>query len=350
MRTGVELEYWVTDGNGKLRSAEKIASRLDFAEREFVEPVLEIKTEPRETVSGLRNEIKRKLKNAIEEAESLDLNIVGLGTPLHSGEIKTDESARSRLQEKIVGERLNYAKHVAGTHFHFEQTDPVKQINLLTALDPSLSLVSSSPYYRGKRVADNARNQIYRYRCYEKLSKHGQLWNYTSSREEWENRIETRFNEFKDFAQEKGIDGSKIEEHFRPEDSIWIPVRLREKFGTVEWRSPDSALPGRIIELLEKIRHLVEKTGDSRLETGKPGIEPGRIVVPEFTELDRLSRNAIYDGQENGEVRRYLEELGFEKQDSVSREIDAGASIDRETAKKIRLKYSKKLKQDVKKL
>lgn len=352
MKTGVELEFWITDTDGKLSSAEELASRLEFAEKEFVEPVLEIKTRPHNGIDELQSEIRRKLSNGIEEAEDLGQKIVPLGTPLNSGKIETVDSPRSEIQQKIVGERLEYAKHVTGTHFHFEQTEPVKQLNLLTALDPALALSSSSPYYRGEKVAENARNHIYRHRCYKEFPEHGYLWNYTSSIDEWTKRIRDRFKQFYRAAEKQGIEKEELKKYFSPQDSVWIPVRLRKEFGTVEWRAPDSTLPRQLLELLDQVKKMVEKLEERDLETGEPGAGDDKITVPEFERLEKLSRDAIIRGCENSDVSNYLEKMGFKTEDfqPVTKQIDTGPHISLNKARHTRLKWAEKLKTDVKKL
>lgn len=331
MKVGLELEYWVIDGEGKPDSAQKISEKLEFAEKEFVKPLLEIKTRPHEDVDRLEKEVKNKLSEIIQTAEKLGLYIVPLGTPLNSGHIEKVNSRRGQIQEEIIGKNLDAAKRVAGTHIHFEKENVKDQLNILTALDPAMALLNSSPYYQGEKLGSSSRNQAYRYRCYQEFPGHGQLWNYIDSVSEWEDRIEKQFEEFKQAGKEKGIEEKEIETHFSAENALWTPVRLRYDFPTVEWRAPDTAEPDQVIQLLREVKNIVEKASEDQL--------------PEHGRLEELSQKAIEKGLESKEVRGYLEDLDFSinRYTDISSKWRNGDTVSQKEACEMRLEAAESL-------
>ncbi|MFB6203893.1 MAG: glutamate-cysteine ligase family protein [Candidatus Nanohaloarchaea archaeon] len=332
MKAGLELEYWTVDGNGELVSCRELADSFDFSEQEFVEPLFEIKTGPRSDPEELIDSVREKIERSVEKAEELGLHIVPLGTPLNSGEIEAVDSERGRIQQEIIGEDLRAAERVAGTHVHFEKEDVAEQLNRLTAIDPALALMNSSPYYQGERLGSSSRNLVYRYRCYSEFPGHGQLWSFVDSVEEWDRRIDERFREWISAAEKEGIDRETVREHFRPEDALWTPVRLRKQFPTVEWRSPDTSLPSNLFQLVRDLFRVMESD----------------VELPEFEELKDLSREAMEDGLTR-EVRGYLEDAGFET-DSYriyAEEVAGEEEIGIEEARKKRLDAARELREDL---
>lgn len=337
MKIGVELEYWVTDSEGRLVSSRELAEKLEFAEQEFVEPLIEVKTRPNSDFQQIKEEITGKLKQLIQTAEELDQRIVPLGTPLNSEDIEKISSERGEIQERIVGEDLEAAKRVAGTHIHFEKKDVKDQLNRLTALDPALALTNSSPYYQGEKTASSSRNQVYRYRCYRNFPQHGQLWNYVESVHEWEERIDEAFEEFLQSGEKEGVTAEEIKDNFQPENTLWTPVRLRKDFPTVEWRAPDV---GRLEDTLRMVKEVKEV------------MEEARFSRPLFDELGKLSEKAIEEGIQNRDVREYLLDCGFDVggYSPLSQEVEQGDSVSLEEAREIRLKASEMLEEDLDKV
>ncbi len=335
MKSGLELEYWIVDGKGDLASATGLANKLDFAEQEFVQPLFEVKTSPSSDLNEIREQLKNRLREAVNQADRLDLSMVPTGTPLKSGPIDRIETKRGKIQQVIVGDRLDYAKHVAGTHIHLEQEDVVRQFNTFTALDPALSLLNSSSYHGGRKVASNARNHIYRNLCYRDFPGHGQLWDYISSPEDWKSRAEKMYKKFRQDGEKRGIDPSDMDEYFNPGDALWTPVRIRQKFGTVEWRAPDTTLPGQVLELLRQIQEVMSS-------------EP---ELPDFRQVREKSRESIRSGL-GKDVAEYLERLGMDptRFKPFGPEIESGDSISMHEARKIRLDAAKKLRQDIQSL
>lgn len=338
MKTGVELEYWTINQEGELVSCEEIAEKFEFTEQEFVEPLFEIKTSPHSNFRELKEEIISNLKEVQKELDKRDLLIVPLGTPLNSEEIETIDSKRGEIQEEIIGDNLEAAKRVAGTHIHFEQEQVDEQLNKLIALDSALALVNSSPHYQGENLASSSRNQAYRYQCYQQFPKHGQLWEYTSSKKEWNERIEQRFEEFVDAGIEAGFSEKEIKSNFTAEDALWTPVRLRSDFGTVEWRSPDSCSLKQTLTLIEHVRILMQNNDLNE--------------KPSFEKVKRLSREAIEKGLESKDVQDYLRSLGFDLDEykHFSNEIKNGKKLNLEEAKEKRVRIGEEFRREIRNL
>lgn len=160
------------------------------------------------------------------------------------------------------------------------------------------------------------------------MPTHGQLWSYAGSVEEWQERINAAFNEFKRMATEKGVDEQQIEEHFKPEDALWTPVRLRNSFSSVEWRSPDTGLLTDALQLLEEVKEALQEEPD----------------LPEFAEVERNSKK----GMETGNVAEYLKKFGINPSnyEPLAEKLYSGRKISEKDAMKKRLKAAELLKKD----
>ncbi|WP_226482038.1 glutamate-cysteine ligase family protein [Natrinema amylolyticum] len=381
MKTSIEVEYWVVDSDGALTEPGPLADVSDRTEREFVEPLFELKTPPCESVAELRTALVDELEAVLSTAAELDKRLVPLGTPINGGAIDRRPGERGRIQKAVIGENFDYAKHCAGTHIHVEKRNVTDQLNALIALDPALALVNSSPYYRGERVANGARAHCYRKQSYEAYPKHGQLWRYVENVGEWHRRLEHRYEEFEAAAVEAGVDPVAVEEHFSPDDVVWTPIRLRDSMPTVEWRSPDAALPSQLLRLTDEIETVMERlhhtdvridaedgrgAGDERAESDGSGVglghggssgptaRPGHvtsegIALPAFETVRDLAESAISDGLASAAVAGYLERMGFTVSDyhPISTRIDGRQYVTNADARDLRLEYASRLEEDV---
>jgi hypothetical protein len=348
MKTGLELELWIVDDEGRLRDCPGFADGHDRIEREFVGPLVEVKTAPHDSEDALGRDLQRTLRTAIHEAGSHDRQLVPLGTPL-TATAEPARTERGELFEEIYGEGVASAKNCAGTHIHFEKGDVRRQLNLLTALDPALALLSSSPYYRGRRTVNCARALAYRTDCGEAFERYCDLLSYVDSVEEWRARVDDGFREFKSLAAERGVPTDDVAERFEPETTVLNPVRLRRSQPTVEWRAPDSALPSQVLRLASDVRTLVAEAETKPLDFGTPGVAFDRIGVPEFSTLEELSREAIRWGLNSGPVRDYLWSMGFDARAyrPITAQLGGPGRIAESEARKIRLEYAERLRADV---
>lgn len=353
LRWAIEVEYWVIDDEGRLVEPGALVEASAGVEREFVEPLLEIKTTPCESVAGLRNELFERITDVLRAAESLNKGLVPLATTVNTDQIQELPSERIRIQNRVIGEDFEYVRHCAGTHVHIEQLPGrvIDQLNTLIALDPALALVNSSPYFRGERIASGARSKLYRWTAYDNLPHQGRLWPYADDIAEWTHRLEQRYEEFVTAAVSAGVDRQAVESNFDPESAIWTPVQLRETFGTVEWRSPDTALPSQILRLAEQVVAIVARLEDAqvRIEGDVGGVSEEAIVIPEFDEVLEYVSAAIQDGVASDGIRSYLDRMGFDVQayEPLTQEIDGREPVTPEEARQLRLKYATRLEQDV---
>jgi hypothetical protein len=312
-----------------------------------------VKTTPCETTAELREELLGRLRSVLRRADDLDRRLVPLGTPLASEEIAELPSERTRIQNRVVGEPFQYVRHCAGTHVHVEQQPgrAVDQFNAFVALDPALALVNSAPYFGGDRLAASARSELYRRRAYADLPHQGRLWRYLSDEREWTRRLERRYEWFVTAALDAGVDRAAVESAFDPESAVWTPVQFRAAFDTVEWRSPDAALPGQVLRLADQLAGFVEtlRGAEVSIEGTRGRVSPDEIVLPEFGTVVEYVDAAIEDGLASDALRAYLDRMGFEPAafDPLSAELDGQAPVSREAARRLRLEYADRLERDL---
>lgn len=348
MKVGLEVEYWVIDEKGRLCSGADIVDSHDAVVPEFVDPLIEIQTSPYKDLAALRCDLQQTLRFVCTDAVARRKRLVPLGTPLTTTTIPV-VSPRGRLLEQIYGNRLDYAKHCAGTHVHFDTGNVVDQLNLLTALDPAIALVNSSPFYDGKSLAQSSRAQTYRCASDPEMAPYRNLWQYTSSVDEWEQRIDARYQEFRSLADQKGIAPQVLNRWFEPENSMLAPVRLRQQPPTVEWRAPDTSLPSQILQLVNDVAWLVRQTEDKSVDVGTPGVFSDHIGIPPFETLRWLTSEAITHGLRSTAVREYLERLTFDttQYEPLAACFPSCQQISDNDAKRLRLAAAEMLRDDI---
>jgi gamma-glutamyl:cysteine ligase YbdK (ATP-grasp superfamily) len=350
-KRSIEVEYWVIDSEGHLVEPGSLVDASPGAEREFVEPLLEVKTTPCETTAELRGELFERIEAVLDRAADLDRGLVPLATPVHEDEIAELPAARTRVQNRAVGGQFAHVRHCAGTHIHVEQEPggAIDQLNVLTALDPALALVNSSPYFQGEQIAASARSKLYRWRAYESLPPQGRLWPYTEDRAEWQRRLDQRYEEFLAAALDAGVDRETVETHFDPESAVWTPVKLRAEFGTVEWRAPDTALPSQVVRLADDVVGVLDHIGDAEVRIGgKPEVTDDALVLPAFDTLREYVDAAIEEGLTD-EIREYLDRMGFAvwQYDPLSPAVGGRAAVDADTARQLRIEAARRLERDI---
>jgi gamma-glutamyl:cysteine ligase YbdK (ATP-grasp superfamily) len=351
MKIGVESEYWVVDETGALRDGRELISAHECVEPEFVAAMVEVKTPPVESEFELRHTLQSTLRTVLAAADAAGLRLVPLGTPLADSSSPI-VSERGRLLERIYGDGLKPATQCAGTHVHFDAGNVARQVNLLTALDPALALVSSSPYYAGEGRMSASRPHAYRSLCGEEFVRFRDLWEYTTDVEMWNERLDAAYEAFRALALDRGVTDREFRACFRPEDVITSPIRVRRDFPTVEWRAPDTALPSQIVKLTTDVSRLVTQTAVKPVEIGEPSVGPRRIRVPAFEDLTELTRAAIEDGLDSPAVWAYLERMSIDPREyrPIAAEIERRSSISVPEARRIRLEYADRLEDDVRTL
>lgn len=352
MRLGIEVEYWLVDEAGDLVSADGVISACEGVDPEMIEPLLEVKTPPCDSFEELVDVFVERLGAVRDEARSRRKRLVPLGTPLTDENLKHRSKTRIQVQNAVLGDDLAHAGHCAGTHLHFEQTDPVDQIRSLTAVDPAFALVNTSPYYRGERLTACARPYVYRRMCYGSFKRHGQLWEYPDSVEDWRGRVDDRFENFVEQAVENGIDRETVEDRFAPADALWTPVCLRDDLGTVEWRTPDAASPLDLCRLIDDVSDVVVEAVEKGTQVNGKVRGDGTVSVPPFETLRDYVDAAIQDGLSDGRVGRYLSGFGFDtgEYSPTGESVDGHRSVDAATARRLRLRAADRLDSDLRRL
>jgi hypothetical protein len=353
IRRSVEVEYWVIDDGGRLTAPGDLTEAAPGVETEFIEPLIEIKTPPCESTAQLRTELFERLETVLRAADRAGKGLVPLSTPLVADDIEDRPTERTRIQDRVVGDDFEYVRHCAGTHLHVEQQPrrATDQLNTLVALDPALALVNSSPYFDGERLTTGARSKLYRWMAYERQPHQGQLWPYVSDKGEWARRLERRYEEFATEAVIAGLDRETVESCFKPETAVWTPVQLREQFSTVEWRSPDTALPTQIVQLADDVVRVVERATERGVEiageSGSVGSDP--VQLPAFDTVRDHVESAINDGLDDRQLRSYLEQMGFDVDtyEPLTDELDCGPRLTGPGAREVRLAYADRLEADI---
>ncbi|WP_049998713.1 glutamate-cysteine ligase family protein [Halococcus sediminicola] len=348
MKVGVEAEYWVVDETGALCDGRELTAVHECVEPEFIASLIEIKTPPVETESELRNALQSTLQTVLAAANASGKHLVPLGTPL-SANSSPAVSERGQLLERIYGSDIEPAKQCAGTHIHFDAENIPRQVNLLTALDPALALVSSSPCYAGGRPMHASRPYAYRSLCSDEFARYRDLWEYTPDVATWDDRLATAYEAFRTLAADRGVSDREFTTHFQPENSVMTPVRVRQRFPTVEWRTADTALPSQIVELTCDVSRLVGQTATKPVEIGEPSVGPQRIRIPAFDDLTQLTAAAIERGLDSPAVWDYLEAMSIDPRDyqPISTDISHESPISVTEARRIRLEYADRLERDV---
>jgi hypothetical protein len=348
MKIGVESEYWVVDETGALCDGRELVDAHEHVEPEFISSLIEIKTPPVANETALRHALQSTLQTVLAAADVKGKRLVPLGTPLADSSSPI-VSERGQLLEQIYGDGIKPATQCAGTHVHFDTGNVPRQVNLLTALDPALALVSSSPCYAGERAMHASRSYAYRSLCGEEFVQFRDLWEYTTDAAAWEDRLAAAYEAFRTLAIDRGVTEQEFTTHFQPENTMPTPVRVRQQFPTIEWRAPDTALPSQVVKLTSDISRLVDQTAAKPVEIGEPGVGPERIRIPAFDDLTQLTEAAIKRGLDSPAVWEYLEAMSIDPRDyqPISTEIGHHSPISVAEARRIRLEYADRLERDV---
>jgi hypothetical protein len=186
---------------------------------------------------------------------------------------------------------------------------------------------------------------------YDGVPHQGWLWRYLDSAEEWDRRLERRYDEFVARAVEAGVDRRTVASSFDPESAVWTPVQFRQAFGTVEWRSPDAALPSQVVRLADTLATTVDRvrTAEVRIEGDVGRVDGGQVVLPTFDSVLEYVEAAIDEGLDSGPLRAYLDRMGFDVDafEPLSREFDGRDRVSVAEARELRLRYAERLSRDV---
>jgi hypothetical protein len=356
MRRSIEVEYWVIDDEGRLTAPGTLVDASPGAEQEFVEPILEIKTTPCETFAELRTVLLDRIHAVLQRADDLGMGLVPIATSMTPEDIRERPGARTRIQNRVFGDSFPYVRHCAGTHMHFEQQTgaTIDQLNTLIALDPALALVNSARHFRGRPLCVGARSRLYRRMAYRGFPHQGRLWAYVADRAEWDRRLRACYDAFCTRARDAGTDPSTLESCFdprHPESAAWTPVKLRSTFGTVEWRSPDTALPSQILRLADTMGTILDRVPDTpvRIGDGPAHVNDREIALPAFDTVMGHVDAAIEAGLSSNALRSYLRRMGFavNAYAPIADTSLPDTPISPAESRQLRLDYARRLREDV---
>nr|WP_254525445.1 glutamate--cysteine ligase [Natrinema caseinilyticum] len=386
MNTSIEVDYWIVDTNGRFADPGALSGVATRPGERRARSLVRVSTPTCETIPELRAAFVAALQDVFSRAAKRDKRLVPFATPINGATIDERPRKRGRILKEATGTSVDHATYCAGTHVRIEERNAIDQLNTLLALDPALALVNSSPYVRGERVANGARASRLRRTCDEPSLGDGRCRRYVDTVGEWDRRLEYRYERVKTAAVEAGVDAEAFEEHISSDDVVWTPVRLREGAPTVEWRSPDTALPSQLLRLVEELEAVMERlqhaavridessgVGNRRDRThsgGSAGLAGGRdrtwhgngglpappgrvardgVTLPDLETVRALVERAIHDGLESAAVASYLERMGFsvDSYHPIATRIDGRQYVTRADARELRLEYANRLEEDV---
>ena len=372
MNTSIEVEYWVIDDDGDLAPAGALPDASERAAHGDVEPLVEVTTPRCETRAELRRGLVESLEDVLSAARARGRRLVPLATPINGdgdwtedGDENGAETAADRIHRAISGSDAPCSSVSAGAHVHVDQRSVTEQLNALHALTPALALVNSSPYRRGERVANGARTH-----CYRRVAANGSRgWRYVDSIEAWTDACRRRYEAIKERALANGLEPSAFAD-VSPDDVGWAPVAVHDESATLEWRSPDAALPSQLLQLTADLETVMDRlhrgtvrvgqydgAARHRGEGGGDDITVGHvtnaeIALPRADIVADLTETAIDIGLDATGVAAYLERMGFAVDDyhPIATRIDGRQYVTRADARELRLEYAGRLEEDVREL
>lgn len=283
-KKGLEMEFHVVDKSGNLYySSFDLLSHLPWVHKEIGLSMVEIVTDPHDNLFSLSNDIFSKVgevSRILQEHELFLCPTSKLGS--EPVVMRTDD--RYMVQKTILGDKLEIAAEVCGTHIHTDiSSDPeslIKHFNILVALDPFFSLLTSSPYYRNHFYNNNSRIQMYRNNLYQDFPELGQLNSYMFS------NVQESFNS----------NNLKLEDVSElctmTQTQTWAPVRMTS--FSIESRSCDTNLPSLALAFAALMQ----------------GIERGvdKFILPEHSFLKYCEEVGSREGLSNAFLCKYLSE------------------------------------------
>jgi hypothetical protein len=155
----------VIDDDGRLVEPGDLVNASRGVEREFVQPLLEIKTTPCATTAELHRELFGRIEAVLDRADAAGKGLVPLATPVGEELIRDRPSERTRVQDRVLGEDFEYVRHCAGTHLHVEQSpgEPREAVAQVAASDRLVGLDGRTWFDRQRGVdgqvpAESVRN------------------------------------------------------------------------------------------------------------------------------------------------------------------------------------------------
>jgi carboxylate-amine ligase len=225
---GIEEELMILDAE-TLELANEIESLLEAAPQgevkpELMESVLEISTDPCETIAEAGEQLRTLRRHVSTAASTRDLAIGAAGTHPFAKWEDQRIVARPRYRDLISALRFVARQElIFGVHVHVGLDDPDKAIHVANGMRVHmpilLALSANSPFWRGDSTGlASVRTPIFR--AFPRVG------------------IPPTYKDWEDYAQRIDfmVEGRVIEDYTYQ----WYDVRPHPRFGTVEIRVMDS--------------------------------------------------------------------------------------------------------------
>jgi gamma-glutamyl:cysteine ligase YbdK (ATP-grasp superfamily) len=222
-------------------------------------------------------------------------------------ENKMRDYKRYSTKKKLIGEKkFELCGQICGQHIHFSLNENedirVKQINFLTFVDPAaIALSANSP----SREMSSWRTYTYRKRVHENLYFQGELQPFKRQFRDYISQLHNEFRRFEDLAKEWGVPNLEGMDSYT---GVWGPIRINDKYKTVEissiGASPAISINLAMIALLKGGMNLMEDV--SRDLENDPFI---CFSEKQFVSLRTLSDKAIVHGLKDDEVYAFTKRL-----------------------------------------
>jgi len=320
---GIELELSLIYEDGFLANEAPLILQDTRNDGSFVyensNARIEVISAPAETVTDLHLDFLPRLALLEDIRSQYGIYPVPV-SEFNAGAGTQKESPRLDVYSSIIGdEGTAQIRSIAGFHTHFSQFPgrELAQYWLLTALDPiSFSITSTSPIsYKGKSKVNCHRIKLIREKVSARMPLHGHLLEYPGTLSEIETRKNDRFEEWLKLSR---LPRPDFEALFTPCNTGFCPVRKRDNIGptgTLEARGFDTCPLENCLAAVALFKGINDRIvyGEIPVEVAVNdsfyyfGLE--RVVLPNFTTLKGLEREAIYHGVRSPEVKRYLQTL-----------------------------------------
>jgi carboxylate-amine ligase len=250
---GVEVELGVVDPNtgGLVDRGPELLEHLEaegFAKPELFQCIVEVITGICESVEGVGDDLRRKLKRLREVGRALNVEFISSGTHPFSNWKERQITAKERYQRLV--ERMGQPARqmlIMGTHVHVGVDSGEKAIAIMNAisyyLPHMLAISASSPYSNASMDSNMA---SWRLKLFESLPTAG---------------LSPRVNNWAEQVRlMRTLINAGAIESIR---EIWWDVRPHPDFGTVEVRICDAvSTPSEILMITAFIQTLIVFLGD----------------------------------------------------------------------------------------
>lgn len=354
-KVGLETEMFTIDSEGhivnksdnlfKLFEKDKKLSPLLL--EEMGTAVIEMGSNPENTVSRLAINFLDSLKKIVVKAQEKDIHLL----PLACHPAKYDPTIRSKewynVQEGLYGkEGHKKAIKICGFHFHYslpkgvveKKHERIKRLtypgvkdvflniyNFSIAAEPAfMTFLQSSPFFDGIHYGKDCRTLVYRdmaipdenfYGLFHNLPILGGLPHYEFTLEDLRDLASRRKNLYLDILRSNGFPTNKVVTETNLK-FVWGPIRVN-KIGTLEFRGFDMNTPMPLFStsaLIEEAIDVLKKNEFQALPSDLAVHEPFKIEdnivhLPPYSMVKSMELLSSRYGFENSFVQTYCSAL-----------------------------------------